>query len=134
VSVTQFLITAVIAILVTVPIVLFIPRARKSPGFDRVLWVATWLLAFLGEWSAPSYFGGDSGMLNQWVIDQTPLIPALIGAIVGALSINIILWLLDRFSPPIVEEDGVAEPATIAEETNLDASPPETTNEQSPNQ
>ncbi len=120
--VTQFIITTLIAILVTIPIVLLIPHARKSPMFDRVLWLATWALAFLGEWSAPNYFGIDSP-LNQWSVEQIPLISTTIGAIVGALSINIILWLMDRFSPPVIEEAAMSEP--VSDQTQVDANPPE---------
>jgi hypothetical protein len=105
VSVTQFLIFAIIAAAVTVPSVILIPRARKSPLFDIVLWGATWLLAFLGEASAPTYFPSDSPLFSQWLVDQTPIIPTLIGALVGALSINVVLWLMDRFSPPPVEDE-----------------------------
>lgn len=129
-SVSQFLITTVIAILVTVPIVLLIPRARKSPLFDRVLWVATAALAFLGEWSAPNYFGSDSGTPNQWVIDQTPLIPTLIGAIVGALSINVILWLMDRFSPPVIEDEPIADSPLVSEKEKIEPSPGEPSTKQ----
>lgn len=130
-SLTQFLITAAIAILVTVPIVLLIPRARKSPLFDRVLWMATWALAFLGEWSAPNYLGSASTM-NQWMIEQLPLIPILIGASVGALSINSILWLMDRFSPPIAEEDGEPESSLTIDEQTTDLVQPQTTDNPPP--
>jgi hypothetical protein len=128
-SISQFLVMAVIALGVTVPIVMLIPRARKSPLFDRVLWVATWALAFLGAWSAPGYFGDDS-LATPWLVDQTPLIPTLIGAIVGALSIHVVLWLMDRFSPPMIEEDALPETAAVSEETNGEPSPIESNEKQ----
>ncbi len=103
---TQFLVMAIEAVLVTVPIVLLIPRARQSPMFDRVLWIATWLLAFLGAWGAPSYIAADSSLNNLLIADVT-IIPTMLGALVGALSVNVLLWLLDRFGGQEVEEDSI---------------------------
>lgn len=114
---TQFLVMAIEAVLVTVPTVLFIPRARQSPLFDRVLWIATWLLAFLGAWGAPSYIAADSSLNNLLIADVT-LIPTLLGAAVGALSINVLLWLMDRLGGQATEEDVVDETTVVAEETN----------------
>lgn len=122
VSASQFIITAVIAMIVTAPSILLIPRARKSPAFDRVLWAATWALAFLGEWSAPSYLG-NAAALNQWVIEQLPLLPVVIGAIVGALSLNLLLWLMDRFSPPISEDAASAELPAASEAAPAESPP-----------
>ncbi len=99
----QFLILAMVAALVTLPAVLLIPRARQSPWFDRGLSGATWLLAFFGALAAPSYVAADSP-LNRWTIGGVALFPALIGAAIGALSINLVLWMMDRFSPAPVEE------------------------------
>jgi hypothetical protein len=98
---------AIVAVVVAVPSVLLIPRQRKSPLFDRVLWGGTWFLAILGAFAAPSYFG-DMASLNSFVIAEMPVIPTLIGAAVGALSINVLLWLMDRFSP-ITQEDDLTE-------------------------
>ena len=112
---TQFWVMAIEAILVTVPSVLLIPRARQSPLFDRVLWIATWLLAFLGAWNAPTYFAADSS-LHDYVILDVAIIPTMVGALVGALSINALLWLVDRFGGQ-VEED-VEQVQILAEETN----------------
>ena len=92
----QFLIMAIVSLVVTIPSVLFIPRARQSPVFDRVLWIATWALAFLGADSAPSYFGAGSS-LNNFIVGDLALVPMLIGAVAGALFINGLLWLVDRF-------------------------------------
>jgi hypothetical protein len=98
---------AIVAVVFAVPIVLLIPRQRKSPLFDRVLWGGTWFLAILGAFAAPSYFG-DIASLNSFVVAEMPMIPTLIGAAVGALSINVLLWLMDRFSPP-TQEDALTE-------------------------
>ena len=95
-TITQFLIMAIVAGVATIPSVLLIPRARQSPSFDRVLWFATYALAFLGAWLVPSYLPTD-WPLNSWVIGDLVLVPAAIGAVAGALSINGLLWLMDRF-------------------------------------
>ena len=113
---TQFLVMAIETILVTVPSVLFIPRVRQSPLFDRVLWLATGVLAFLGAWNAPNYFAPDSA-LNNLVLGEVAIIPSLLGASVGALSINLLLWLMDRFSGQMSEEI-VEEVPVLAEETD----------------
>ncbi|MBI5032017.1 MAG: hypothetical protein HZB51_15910 [Chloroflexi bacterium] len=113
---TQFWVMAIEAILVTVPSVLLIPRARQSPLFDRVLWIATWLLAFLGAWGAPSYFSANPSF-NTLIFADVVIIPTMIGALVGALSINVLLWLMDRFSGPATEEV-IEELPALAEETD----------------
>ncbi len=120
-TVVQIIILLVVATLVTPPFVLFIPRARKSTVFDRVLWMATWLLAFLGAWMAPSYIGTDAA-LNGVVIGEVSLIPALIGAVAGALSINLLLWLLDRFDRPPIEENLTAEEPGESKQENVGTS------------
>ncbi len=114
-SIAQFLIMAVVAVLVSALTIRLVPRARQSPVFDRVLWVATWLLAFLGAWSAPSYIATDSP-LSSLVIAQVSVFPTLIGAGVGALSINLLLWLMDRFSQPSVEPSAETEDLNPSEE------------------
>lgn len=105
-SETQFLILAVIAFIVTVPIVKGIPRARQSRWFDRVLWMATWLLAFVGAWYAV-------GQVEMTVPPATLAwdafvralgIPIVIGAAGGALALNLVLWLMDRVIPWAVEQ------------------------------
>jgi hypothetical protein len=107
VSVAQFLVTAALAILVTLPAVLLIPRARQSPMFDRVLWIGTWFLAFLSAW----FVLGNVNLpgLNGLVIGEVSVIPALIGAAVGAFLLNGLLWSMDFFSRPPLEEDAAPE-------------------------
>jgi hypothetical protein len=109
---------AIEAIVVTIPAVLLIPRDRQSPLFDRVLWIATWLLAFLGAWSAPSFITLDDS-LNNFLIADVSFITTMIGALVGALSINVLLWLMDRFSGQVIEEDTVDETPVVTEEQNV---------------
>lgn len=110
-SIAQLVVTAVIAIVVTLPAVLLIPRARQSTVFDRVLWVGTWFLAFLGAW----YVLGNVSLpgLGSVVIGEVTVIPALIGAAVGALLLNGLLWSMDFFSHSQIEQD------TTSEESNL---------------
>ena len=100
----QLVIVAVVGAFITIPFVLFIPRQRQSPVFDRVLLGGTWLLSILGAFAAPSYITSDPAMSNL-TIAQMPVIPTLIGAAAGALSINVLLWLMDRFSSPTGEAD-----------------------------
>ena len=119
-TLTQFCVMAIEALLATAPAVLLIPRARQSPMFDRVLWLATWALAFLGAWNAPTYFAADSA-LNDLMIVDVAIVPTILGALVGALSINVLLWLLDRFGGQVIEEEVVAEPVT--EETHNGENP-----------
>ncbi len=107
-TITQFLMMAMVSIVVTLPAVLFIPRARQSPVFDRVLWIATWMLAFLGAWLAPSYIPTDWSW-NSFTIADVTLAPIVLGAIAGALSINVLLWLMDRFGGTSMEENTTEE-------------------------
>lgn len=96
---------AVVALVVTAPVVLLIPRARTSPGFNLLLWAATLIVGFLLAWVVVA-MAGDAGTLSAPAIGDTPLVPALIGALGGALAINVPLWLADRVGgAPAVEDD-----------------------------
>ena len=97
----------VLATVVTIPAVLFIPRQRQSPLFDRVLWGATWALAIIGAYALPDFIGSDSP-LNSIMLAQMRVVSMGLGAIIGALSINVLLWSIDRFSSPSAEEDPLA--------------------------
>jgi len=94
-GIIQIFLLAILCVIVTVPAVLFIPRARQSPLFDRVLWIATWVLALIGALVTPTYLIGNS--MDTWVVAQLPVLSTVLGAVAGALSINVLLWLLDRF-------------------------------------
>ena len=111
------MILALVSAAVTIPAVLLIPRARQSPVFDRVLWIATWVLAFLGANGAPSYFEPGSS-LNKFVIGDLAIVPGVTGAIVGALSINGLLWLMDRFGGTSIEQDATEKELKQTEEQN----------------
>jgi hypothetical protein len=95
-SYTQFLVMAAVAVLVTLPVVLLIPRSRASTAFDRLLWAATALVGFLIAWVAVA-MARDTGNLDAPVIGDTPILSALIGALAGALAVNLPLRLLDLF-------------------------------------
>lgn len=123
-TITQFLIFATVSAVLTIPVVLLIPRARQSPMFDRVLWGATWLLGFLSAWAAPNYFQADAW--NVIVIGDVNLIPAALSAAVGVLSINVVLWGLDRLSPP--EFNDMEESPDLSEAENV-SEPGESPNE-----
>jgi hypothetical protein len=114
----QFLIMAIVAAIVTLPIVILIPRARQSVAFDRVLWGATWLLAFLGAWYAVDNYvvGARLGTLVFEEFMQAAGGALVSGALVGALSLNVLLWLMDRFT--VFESDETGE--IIAEENPVE--------------
>ena len=101
-TIVQFVMMAIASLLMTIPAVVLIPRARQSLAFDRVLWVATWGLGFLGAWGAPNYINSES--LNGIAIAGVSLVPLLIWAAVGAWSINGLLWIMDHLNPPSAEE------------------------------
>ncbi len=106
-SVAQWIVTSVISILVTLPAVLLIPRARQSPTFDRVLWIGTALMAFL---SAMFVLGNvDVPELNILVIGEVSVFPTLLGAAIGAFLLNGLLWLMDHFSRPSIDESAAPE-------------------------
>jgi len=118
----QFLIIAVVAAIVTVPTVKFIPRARQSPLFDRVLWGATWLLAFLGAWYAIDNYvsGAPLATLALDAFARTAGSARILGALAGALSLNVLLWLMDRFlavEPEEISESDLQE-KTVEEEND----------------
>lgn len=105
-SFNQFAVIAVVALAVTIPIVRMIPRARQSPAFDRLLWASTFVIAFLGSWAALGYVSSDSNLaaLNHVVVADTPIVTVLAGALGGALFLNVILWIMDRFSQSALDE------------------------------
>jgi hypothetical protein len=103
------LIAAAIAVAVTVPIVLLVPRARQSLLFDRVLWIGTWSIAFLGIWFVLGNLKIPS--LDLLIVGEVSVVPAVIGAVVAALILNGLLWGMDRFERPQTEErEGTNEP------------------------
>ncbi len=87
---------AVVALLVAVPVVLLIPRARTSPAFDRLLWAATVVVGFLVAWIAVA-MAKNASILDVFVIADTPVLPVIIGALGGAFALNLPLWFQDRF-------------------------------------
>ena len=115
-TIIQLGILAFVSTVVTIPCVILIPRARQSRDFDRVLWLATWVLAFLGAWGAPGFVPADLPLSNI-VIENLTLIQVVVGALAGALSINLLLWVLDRFEQPSMEEDVPGEESDNSEES-----------------
>ena len=112
----QLIVIAVIAAAVTAPVVLFIPRVRQSPTFDRILWIATWLLSFAGGWYAVGNAGDASTTPGNLMFADVPLLNASIGAVAGALLLNAILWLMDRLTPPEILEHELDDTSAIVNE------------------
>jgi hypothetical protein len=102
----QFLVLALVALGVTVPAVKLIPRARQSVWFDRLLWLATWLLAFIGAWYAVGQLepAAPFATLGWEAFAQTAGAAIIIGAVGGALALNLALWLMDRLIPLAADE------------------------------
>ncbi len=105
-SETQFLILALVAFLVTMPTVKWIPRARQSRSFDLVLWGATWLMAFIGAWYAVGQLQAEAPLatLDAGAFVRTAGMSIAIGALGGALTLNLALWLMDRLMPLAADE------------------------------
>jgi hypothetical protein len=101
-SLTQFLVMAIVAVLVTIPIVVLLPRARASTNFDRLLWAATAVVGFLIAWVAVG-MAKNASSLDAFVIGETPVLAVVIGALSGALALNLPLWLADRFEAGKIE-------------------------------
>jgi hypothetical protein len=119
-SLTQFLVMAVVATLVTIPVVLLIPRARASTSFDRLLWAATIVVGFLVAWVAVA-MAKDANTMDAFAVGDTPVLPVIVGALAGALALNLPLWLADRFGGSGGEEiDAPTSPDTpmAADEKN----------------
>ncbi len=93
-----FIILVVVACIATPLPVLLIPRERHSPVFDAVLWIATLVVAFLVGWLAVVWSTDSLPALAALVvISGVPALAALLGAIGGALVVNLPLWFLDHF-------------------------------------
>lgn len=105
-SEAQFLVLALIALIVTAITIKLIPRARQSPWFDRVLWLATWLLAFVGAWYAVGQLqtAVPFAAMSWDAFAQTAGVSIAIGTVGGALALNVALWLIDRLMPLVVDE------------------------------
>ncbi len=64
------------------------------------------LLAFLGAWFALGYVtNGTLAFLSGLMISDLPFVPALLGALAGALLLNLSLWVIDFFSPAAGDEE-----------------------------
>ncbi len=103
-SVELFLVLVAVSAIITPIVVLLIPRARRSTAFDALLWGATLLVAFLGGW----YMFGMADPKNPLggiAILGVPIVSVAIGALVGAMIVNLPLWLLDRFEHPDESDD-----------------------------
>ena len=110
---------------------MLIPRARQSPTFDRVLWVGTAAFAFLAAWFVLGNLSANLTALNGLVIGQVAVIPALLGAAVGAFALNGLLWLMDFAGRSEMVDDSTldelgqdpASPPTLTQEGNSNHSP-----------
>lgn len=116
-TITQWFVFLTAAVIVTVPVLMLVPRTRRSPIFDTLLWLATILVAFLVGWLT-FVFAGQNGrlnFLNQFEIAELPIAIIVVGAAAGALGLNLPMWIADRKSPPVETEELVT-----GEETDRD--------------
>ncbi len=94
------------SVLVTALMIGFVPHARRSRFFDLLLWPATIVVVFLCAWLALGFPTG--GALAGWatfLVFDLPVVPALFGAVAGAFLLNLSLWVVDQFNPPVTEEE-----------------------------
>lgn len=105
-SETQFLVLALVALIVSALAIKLIPRARQSFVFDRVLWGATWLLSFVCAWYAVGQLKTDAPLatLDGAAFARVAGASIVLGALGGALALNLALWLIDRLIPLAAEE------------------------------
>ena len=87
------------AVVVTVLVIRLVPRVRHAALFDRILWLATFGVTCAGSWIALAFVSGQSHeqVLNGVVFANLSFIPMLLGALAGALVINLPLWMMDRW-------------------------------------
>lgn len=99
-SLTELVVVAGLALLVTPLAVSYIPKDRQSRGFDAVLWIATPLMGLLGALYVLGNLPDGTGIqaIDDFLIAEVPVIPALLGAAAGAFLLNISLWVIDRFA------------------------------------
>ena len=119
-TLTQIFILVLVSAGATFPSVLLVPRARQSHSFDRILWGATFLLACIGAWGAPGFVPANLPLSNLIIADLS-IAQVLVGALTGALSLNVLLWILDRLERPASDDDQSDEQPDA--ETNSDSRP-----------
>lgn len=104
---TQIAFIAIISAVLTIPAVLFIPRARQSPAFDMFLWIATWVIGFLGAWAMLGYTTapGADFALNRYRVADVPFLTILVGVAGGIIFLHLVLLGLDRLAHPAAEMD-----------------------------
>ncbi len=101
----RFAILAICSVVVSIPVIRFVPRARASVLFDRLLWVATPIVAFLAGWVAVAFTSNiNLAILNGLSFADTPVLVAFCGALFGALALNLPLWLVDRYEPTDLDD------------------------------
>ncbi len=106
-SFAQIAFIAAISAVVTIPAVLLVPRARQSPAFDLFLWIATWVIGFLGAWAMLGYTTapGSDFALNHYLIGDAPILTIIAGVAGGIIFLHLVLLGLDRLAHPASEMD-----------------------------
>ncbi len=99
-SLTGIGILAVIAVVISVPTVLLIPHARQSPVFNRLLWIATFAIAFLGGWLGLGYADSSWASAMTFTVADIPVFPVIVGEVGSVIALNLLLLLLDLFDRP----------------------------------
>lgn len=113
-TLTQWFVFLIVAVIVTVPVLLLVPRTRRSPIFDTLLWLATILVAFLVGWLTFVFASQNERLnfLNQFEIAGLPIAIIVVGAAAGALGLNLPMWVADRRAPPVEAEELITEEET----------------------
>ncbi len=115
-SPTHIVLMIIASIIVTPPLVLLVPHARQSPGFDRLLWGGTLLTAFLGTWLGIANW---SDVMPDPSINDVPVLPILAGALGGAIVLNALLFMLDRLEKPDEYDEPLEPDDTIPPDNDL---------------
>ncbi len=101
-SLTDYLLIIVIAAVVAWITARYLPRARSSPFFDRLMTIGSFVIAVLLAWVAVQY----TDVLSAWpvltnvMVGTVPLVAVILAAVLGALMLNLPLWFMDLITPP----------------------------------
>jgi hypothetical protein len=98
-NLTFIVILGLCAVTASVLAMMYLPHARRNHWFEVVLWFGTAVVSFLSALLAEA---GASELalfhaLTEFTVLGMALIPAIVGAVAGALIVNLPLWFVSRF-------------------------------------